>query len=352
MKKDSQTKGISDWELIQYYMKPIAHLFDLDGLTEICVDRYDDIKIEQNGALIQTDAKFRNETDLVSLVTQIGIMLRQPVHHRTHPILDGRLPTGARVNATLFPTSSAGTSMSIRCFPKCQITSEQLVSLGTLTQGMMDYLHACVSNKQNILICGSTGSGKTTVLNVLSTFVGEKERVLVVEDTQELQIKAFSTVQLEAPVRKKQSDDQQVINMSSLIGVALRRRPDRIIVGELRFPDAAQSFLTALNTGHRGCMATIHANSCKDGLYRLDGLIAASESGLPFDFVQSQVRSNIDVVIFQEKTKAFGRRVTEIVEVSNNSITPIFIWDNQEGTHISNLPPKSKLSTSHKEIIQ
>lgn len=330
------TRGVDQWEILAHYMQPIAGFFEMDGVTEICIDHFDDIKIERYGDLIETDATFKSEAELVSFITQIGVMLNQPVNRRSYPVLDGRLPTGARVNATLFPTSCEGTSMSIRCFPKCQITHEQLVRFGSLNQAMLDYLKLCVASYCNIFICGSTGSGKTTLMNALSQFISAKDRLVVIEDTHELQVKAFSKVHLEAPTRKR-SDDQQNITMSYLIGVALRRRPDRIFVGELRFPDAANSFLTALNTGHSGCMATTHANSCEDALYRLDGLVAASGSQVPFDFIQSQVRSNIDLVIHQEKTPLFGRRVIEIAEVSPKGLTPIFTWNYEKGEHVSHL---------------
>lgn len=334
--ESSDKKGIDQWKLIAYYMQPIAHFFEMEGVTEICIDHFDDIKIERFGALEKTDAAFKSEAELVSFISQIAVMLNQRVDRRTHPVLDGRLPTGARVNATLFPTSCDGTSMSIRCFPKCQITPEQLVEFGAVTQEMLDYLKLCVGSFCNIFICGSTGSGKTTLMNALSRYIGKKDRLVIIEDTHELQVKAFSKIHLEAPTRKIDAN-QQVITMSYLITVALRRRPDRIFVGELRFPDAAHSFLTALNTGHSGCMATTHANSCQDALFRLDGLVAASGAQVPFDFIQSQVRSNIDVVIYQEKTALFGRRVTEIVEVSPDKLTPIFTWDYKKGEHVAHL---------------
>jgi pilus assembly protein CpaF len=333
--KEVNKKGVDHWALIQYYMSPIAHFFEMDGVTEICIDHFDDIKIEKFGELKKTSARFKDEAELVSFITQIGVMLKQPIHYRTHPILDGRLPTGARVNATLYPVSSEGASMSIRCFPKCAITPQQLVEFGSLTQHMLDYLQLCVKSFCNIFISGSTGSGKTTLMNVLAHFVGEKDRLLIVEDTRELQLKAFSQVHLEAPQRKYVDENAQRITMSYLIGVTLRRRPDRILVGEIRFPDAAQSFLTALNTGHNGCMATIHANSCIDALYRLDGLVAANASGLPFDFIQQQVRSTIDIVIYQEKMPLLGRRVVEIAEVSEEGVVPIFSWDYQKGEYHS-----------------
>lgn len=335
---DSQCKkGLNHWELIKYYMEPIEAFFEMDGVTEICVDRYDDIKIEQYGELKATQAKFKDEAQLVSLITQISIMLKQPLNQRHYPILDARLPTGARINATLYPISVQGTSMSIRCFPKCQITPQQLIEFETLTQEMLMYLEICMKARLNIFICGSTGSGKTTLMNALSQFIGEKDRVLIIEDTNELQLKPFSSVFLEAAERRVTEEGASKISMSHLIGVSLRRRPDRIFVGELRFPDAAAAFLAALNTGHRGCMATVHANSCKDALSRFDGLVAANGMHLPFNFIQEQIRSNIDVIIFQEKTALFGRRVTEIVEIDGDHIIPIFGWDYTNGRHLSNV---------------
>lgn len=330
-------KGIDQDALIEYYMQPIAHLFRLDGVTEILVDRYDDIKIEQHGELVKTDAAFSSEGDLVSFVTQIGVMLNQPVHPRDYPSLNGRLPSGARVNATLHPISVRGTSMAIRCFPKCTITPEQLVEFGSLTETMLHYLRLCVKTYHNIFIAGSTGSGKTTLMNALNAFILPNDRLVTAEDTQELQVDAFSNVMLEAPNRKQSDTQAQKITLPNLIADTLRKYPKRIYVGEIRLPDAANAFLTALNTGHRGCMSTIHANSCEDALYRLDGLVAASDAKLPFTFVQQQVRSNIDLVIFQEKTPMFGRRVTEIAEVRRDGVCPIFQFDYKTGGYSSHL---------------
>lgn len=330
-----KTKGVDQWELIKHYLKPIAHFFEMDGVTEICVDRHDEIKIEKNGELEATDAKFESEAAVERLISQIAVALRQPVHPKTHPRLDGRLPTGTRVNAVLHPTSTRGNIITFRCFPKCTITPQQLVEFETLTKEMLEYLKIAVGCYSNILICGSTGSGKTTLMNVLSCFIGDKDRIVTIEDTHELQIEAYSLVSMEAPHRRKLEADQQDITMSALIANALRQRPSRIFVGEIRFPDAANSFLTALNTGHSGCMSTIHANSCEDALYRLDGLVAAAGNNVPFDFVQQQVRGNIDIVIFQERTPLFGRRVAEVVEVDRQGVKPIFKWDYQQGSHIS-----------------
>lgn len=330
-------KGVDQDALVEYYMQPIAPLFHLDGVTEILVDRFDDIKMEQHGELKKTQAKFASEADLVSFVTQIGVMLNQPVHPREYPSLNGRLPSGARVNATLFPTSVRGTSMAIRCFPKCTITPRELIKFGSLSEMMLRYLRLCVKTYCNIFIAGSTGSGKTTLMNALNAFILPNDRLVTAEDTQELQVNAFSHVALEAPTRKRTDPNAQLINLPNLIADTLRKYPKRIYVGEIRLPEAANAFLTALNTGHRGCMSTIHANSCADALYRLDGLVAASAAKLPFNFVQQQVRSNIDIVIFQEKTPMFGRRVTEIAEVREDGVCPIFRFDYQQGDYESHL---------------
>lgn len=355
--KTEKEKDTNHWELLKHYLQPISHFLQTSDITEICIDRFDEIYIERNGKLIKTDSRFESEENLKRLIMQIGILLDQPVDERKHPILDGRLPTGERINAVLYPIATKGHCMTIRCFPKCQLKPHNLLENNTLTEKMLKYLKTVIESYANILICGATGSGKTTLLNILSNYIDKKDRVVVVEDTQELQVNTSSTIFMETPHRSYSQDNSnnsgnreiQEITMSSMIKNALRQRPTRILVGEIRTPNAAEAFLTALNTGHKGSISTIHANNCRDAILRLEGLVAASKN-FPFDFIRQQVRNNIDVIVYQSKIQNLGYRVTEIFEINEKKIQPIFIFKKTKTENSGNLKnPKNQRDQNNKQ---
>ena len=301
MKKTDESQ-----ELIDYYIKPIHHLFDMEGVTEISVNRFDEVFIKRYGRFEFMDkVAFTDEKHVKSLVNQIGVSLGQFIDDKANPVLDARLQDGTRICAVLSPRSTRGTSISFRLFPKKPITADDLVTFENITQEMMDFLRAAIRCGSNILVAGGTESGKTTLLNALSGFIPEDERVICVEDTQELNICVKNRVMLEAPVRRTRAGEQSV-DMQYFIRTALRKNPTWIIVGEVRDVGAATALLHASNTGHY-VMSTIHSNSAKDGINRMQILIAGN-GDLPFDVVGAQVKNNLDLIVFVEKTPNHGRR--------------------------------------------
>lgn len=324
-----RTNGV--WDLVKYYMTPIEPLFDIEGVTEISVNRFDEIYIERFDKREKADARFDDGDAVATLINQIGVALGQTVNKDTYPVLDARLTDGTRICGVLYPISTRGSCISFRLFPKKRITGDYLVERQTLTEDMLDFLKLSVVCRSNMLVSGSTGSGKTTLLNILSSFIPEEERVLTVEDTKELQVLTKNLVSLEAPTRRKQGDSQAV-DLAFLIKTSLRKNPNRIIVGEIRDAAAATAFLHAINTGHSAC-STIHANSSEDSLLRIQTLVAG-EGTLPFDVVKSQVRSNLDIVVHVELTPNQGRRVTSITEIVNGTTKELWAWSYRKAHHV------------------
>lgn len=324
-----RTNGV--WDLVKYYITPIESLFDIEGITEISVNRFDEIYIERFDKKEKADTKFEDEEAVATLISQVAVALGQTVNKDTHPVLDARLTDGTRVCGVLYPISTRGSCISFRLFPKKRITGDYLVERQTLTKDMLEFLKLSVVCRSNMLISGSTGSGKTTLLNILSSFIPDEERVLTVEDTKELQVSAKNLVSLEAPIRRKPGDSQAV-DLAFLIKTSLRKNPNRIIVGEMRDAGAATAFLYAINTGHSAC-STIHANSPDDSLLRIQTLVAGVGT-LPFDVVKSQVRSNLDIVVHVELTPNQGRRVTSITEIVNGTTKELWAWSYQKARHV------------------
>ena len=320
--------------LVEYYLGPVAAYLKEDGVTEICINKFDEIFIERNGEMERVDAQFDNEHDLSTLVTQIANSLGQPCNAKSHPILDARLKDGSRVCAVLFPVSTRGTCITIRVFPKVRLCSNDLIKYDSLTPEMLEYMKLAIKVYGNGLVSGGTGSGKTTLLNITSSFIPYDDRVVTVEDTKELQVEVGNLVALEAP-QKVKGEKEQDIDMSFLIKTTLRQRPDRIIVGEVRDANAATAFLHAINTGHSGTCATIHANSPEDALVRMQTLIAGG-GGLPFDIVSTQVRSNLHFLVQAERTPTHGRKIVVIGELQMGELKRLWEWDYVKGMHVAN----------------
>lgn len=319
------------WDLVKYYMMPIESLFDIEGVTEISVNRFDEIYIERFDKRDKVDTRFDDDEAVTTLISQIANALGQATNKDTHPVLDARLTDGTRVCGVLYPTSTRGSCISFRLFPKKRITGDYLIKHRTLTEEMLEFLKLSVVCRSNMLVSGSTGSGKTTLLNILSSFIPEEERVLTVEDTKELQVFTKNLVSLEAPTRRKPGDSQAV-DLAFLIKTSLRKNPNRIIVGEIRDAKAAIAFLHAINTGHSAC-STIHANSSDDSLLRIQVLVAG-EGALPFDVVKSQVRPNLNIIVHVELTPNQGRRVTSIAEIVNGATKELWTWSYRDACHV------------------
>ncbi|KJS30750.1 MAG: hypothetical protein VR64_14550 [Desulfatitalea sp. BRH_c12] len=320
------------WDLVEHYLTPVRHLFDLPGVTEIEINRFDRIFVEQNGQTkIMAGLAFADEDQVSLLIHQIANALGQAVDKNSHPILDARLHDGTRVCGVLYPVSTHGSSISFRVFPQQQITAEKLITFGSLTPEMLDYLKMAVICRANILVSGGTGSGKTTLLNALSQAIPSADRVLTVEDTRELRISSDNHISLEAPTRRKREDGQEV-DLSFLIKTTLRLNPTRIIVGEIRDAKAATAFLHAINTGHTAC-STIHANGPEDALTRIQTLVAG-QGGLPFDVVKAQVRTNLNLLVHAEKTPNHGRRIVLLTEIQDGRSVHLWRWSYSQARHI------------------
>lgn len=326
---------IGSWDLVGHYLGPIQRLLQMQDISEIMVNRFDEIFIERRGEMVRVDECFPSESELLKTISQIGSALNQPVDPRLNPILDARLTDGSRVCAVLSPNSARGCSMSIRVFPKLRLNADALIERGSVTKDMFKFLRVAVLSRANILVSGGTSSGKTTLLNALSSFIPREERVITVEDTKELQLDLPNLVCLEAPQRRSEKELGQHIDLAYLIRTTLRMNPTRVFVGEIRDLNAAVAFLHAINTGHDGCCSTIHANGTADALSRMQVLVAGGSGGaLPFEVVRAQVRANLNVLIHAEATPKHGRRVVEIAELRKKKLQPLWSWDYAQGVHI------------------
>ncbi|MGL6262154.1 CpaF family protein [Vibrio sp. WXL210] len=318
-----------EWDWVVDHFQPIKELYTTPNVTEIFVDRYDSISIERNGEIEKTSLTFGSEENFRSLVKQIAVALNQTLDD-DNAILDARFPDCSRVCCTLPQVTPQGATMTMRIAPKNHITPQQLVEFGALSQSMLDYLIKVIEDGKNIIVSGNTGSGKTTLLRVLATFIPKTERIITCEDTQELYLDWLPyLISMEAPKRKHSS-----IEMKNLIEAALRMRPDRIWVGEIRKASAADAFIQAINTGHSGCATTVHANSGKDALARLQYLIA-SQGQINYELAHHQIAGNVDVFVHASRHADYGRKVTEIIEVSDGQMIPKFSFDKHEMRHVA-----------------
>ncbi len=320
----------SSWDLVHEYLKPIAHLFEMEGVSEIMVNGANCIFIERRGEKERVDAVFPTEASLATTIQQIANATGQSNDKHNHPVVDARLEDGSRVCGVLNTVSPKGHSLTIRLFPKRRLQAEDLLEMGTLNAAMLAWLRHAVEAKRNILLSGSTGSGKTTFLNMLTGFMGKTERIITVEDTEEIIVDAPNRVSLIAPNVWRETH-AQAVSLGFLIRTTLRMNPDRIVVGEIRDAEAGGAFLQAINTGHNGCASTIHANSPEDALIRLQNLLGTS--GLPLAFVASQVRSNLHVVVQLAKIPGQGRLVSAIAEMEDGQLNDRWRFDLSSRTH-------------------
>lgn len=337
----------ADYSLVNQYLKPILPLFKIDGISEIMVNNYQNIFIEVKGKLEKTNVSFPDENAVTVLIEQIATATGQPCDPINHPIVDAKLKDGSRVCAILSSISSIGSALSIRVFNNYKLSFDDLISFGSLNKEMVFLLKKAVEDKNNILISGSTGSGKTTFLNLLSVFIYPHERVVSAEDTAELKIKSTNWVPLIAPNRKTNKNDSQKVSLGSLIKTALRLNPDRLIVGEIRDFEAASAFITAINTGHSGCFSTIHANDPHDSLIRMQSLI--SQKGLSLDFCKLQIVNNINLIVQLKKVYDYGRVVTNISKIENGNIEVLWEFDLISKIHVKNWSSKTKVVNKLKE---
>ena len=302
---------------------PIQGLLRNNEITEIMVNRFDSIYIEQEGKILQSQLRFSSEEHLRRTIERIVAHVGRRIDESS-PLVDARLPDGSRVNAVVPPIALDGAILTIRKFSAEPFTIDDLISLGTLPEEAATFLKTCVEAKLNILISGGTGSGKTTTLNVLSSFIPDNERVITVEDAAELQLVQPHVVRMES--RPVNIEGKGLITIRDLVRNSLRMRPDRIVVGEVR-DGAALDMLQAMNTGHEGSLTTIHANSSKDALVRIENLVLMAGVEFPIRVIREQISEAIDIIIHQARLRDGSRRVTEISEVTGIDVDSIQLQD-------------------------
>jgi pilus assembly protein CpaF len=290
---------------------PIEPLLRDDSVTEIMVNAPDKVYVERNGKLERTDVQFVDEAHVMRIIDKIVSQVGRRVDEAS-PMVDARLPDGSRVNAIIPPLALRGPTVTIRKFARDPYTINDLISFGTVTGRSAQFIAACVKGKLNILISGGTGTGKTTTLNAMSAFIPGDERIVTIEDAAELQLQQDHVVTLES--RPANIEGSGEIKIRELVRNALRMRPDRIIVGEVRGAETLD-MLQAMNTGHEGSLTTIHANSPRDALARLETLVLTAGVELPHRAIREQIASAFDLLIQIERLVDGSRRVTAISEV-------------------------------------
>ena len=307
---------------------PIEPLLKDDTVTEVMVNRYNQVYVERNGLLVLTDVHFRDDIHVMHIIEKIVSPLGRRIDESS-PMVDARLPDGSRVNAIIPPLALTGPALTIRKFSRDPFKINDLVDMDTLTQEMADLLKACVEGKLNIVISGGTGSGKTTTLNVLSSFIPADERIVTIEDAAELQLRQEHIVTLEA--RPANIEGRGAVTIRDLVRNSLRMRPDRIVVGEVRSGEALD-MLQAMNTGHEGSMTTGHANSPRDMVSRMETMVLMAGMDLPVRAIREQISSAIDLVIQQSRLRDGSRKITHLTEVQGMegdviTMQDIFVFD-------------------------
>jgi pilus assembly protein CpaF len=290
---------------------PLETLLKEPSISDILVNRYNKVYIERNGKLSETTVRFKDDAHLLHIIEKIVSQVGRRIDE-AQPIVDARLQDGSRVNAIIPPLALDGPCLSIRRFGRHVITQEEMLQFKTLTPGMLRFLAACVQSKTTILISGGTGSGKTTMLNALSRFIPEEERIITIEDTAELQLQQRHVVKFET--RPPNLNKEGGINQRQLLRTALRMRPDRIIVGECRGAEALD-MLQAMNTGVEGSMSTVHANTPRDAFSRLETMVMMADLEIPTRVILQQLASAIKMVVQVSRLQDGTRKMISISEV-------------------------------------
>ncbi len=291
---------------------PLEALLADPTISDILVNRHNQVYVERNGKLEETEVVFQNDAHLSRIIERIVSMVGRRIDESS-PMVDARLQDGSRVNAIIPPLALDGPVMSIRRFATDRLGAQDLVERQSLTQPMLDFLKAAVAARLNIIVSGGTGAGKTTLLNSLSSFISEKERIVTIEDAAELMLRQRHVIRLET--RPPNIEGQGAVRQRQLVVNALRMRPDRIIVGEVRSEEALD-MLQAMNTGHDGSLTTIHANSPRDALYRLDTMVAMANLNIPERAVRQQIASAINIIIQISRISDGTRKVSAISEIT------------------------------------
>ena len=296
-------------ELLGY--GPLDPLLADDSINEIMVNGPKQVYIERNGRVELTDIEFEDEAHLMRIILRIVAPLGRRIDESS-PMVDGRLPDGSRINAVIPPISLVGPVLTIRKFSRDPFTVEDLVRFGTMTREVAEFLEACVQARLNIVVSGSTGAGKTTLLNVLSSFIPPHERIITIEDAAELRLHQEHVITLEA--RPPNIEGKGEITIRDLVINALRMRPDRIVVGEVRGGEALD-MLQAMNTGHDGSLSTVHSNSPRDTLRRIETMVLMAGMELPLRAIREQIASALDMIVHVSRLRDGTRKIVSISEV-------------------------------------
>ena len=290
---------------------PLERLLHDESITEIMVNGPYDIWIERQGRLYETNVRFNDDSHLRRIINKIVAQVGRRIDESS-PLVDARLPDGSRVNAIIPPLSLSGPLVTIRKFSKKRLDLTDMIRLGTLSAETIDFLQRCIEAELNVLVSGGTGTGKTTLLNALSTAIPDKDRIVTIEDAAELRLNQRHVLRLES--RPKNIAGEGEIPIRTLVRNSLRMRPDRIIVGEVRGPEALD-MLQAMNTGHDGSLSTIHSNTPRDALSRIETMVLMAGYDLPVRAIRHQISSALELIIHLERLQDGSRRVTSITEV-------------------------------------
>ncbi|MGM0501118.1 MAG: CpaF family protein [Bacillota bacterium] len=309
---------------------PINDLLEDPDVSEVMVNGPEQVYVEKNGRLILTDVRFRDDEHVVHIIEKIVSPLGRRIDESS-PMVDARLPDGSRVNAIIPPLALNGPTITIRKFSEDPFTVNDLIEFGTLTEEMAKFVEACVEVRLNVVVSGGTGSGKTTTLNVLSSFIPGDERIITIEDAAELQLAQDHVVSLET--RPPNVEGKGAVTMRELVKNSLRMRPDRIVVGEVRGGEALD-MLQAMNTGHDGSLTTGHANSPRDMLSRLETMVMMAGMELPVQAIRDQISSAVDLIVQQTRMKDGSRKVVKITEVQGMegeiiTLQDLFVFEKQ-----------------------
>lgn len=309
---------------------PLEAALSDPAISEVMINGYQQVFVESGGRIKPADIVFRNQEHLMTIIDRIVSSVGRHIDEAS-PMVDARLRDGSRVNVILPPLSLVGPVMTIRKFSKIPFTAGKLVEFGSISPKMVAFLEACVRGRLNIIVSGGTGSGKTTLLNVLSSFIPEDERIVTIEDAAEVQLSQDHVISLES--RPANTEGRGQVSIRDLVRNALRMRPDRIIVGEVRSAEALD-MLQAMNTGHDGSLTTTHANSPRDTIARVETMVMMAGMELPLIAIRSQIASAVDIIVQQSRLRDGSRRVTNIAEITGMegdvvSMQDIFVYETQ-----------------------